>query len=147
MNCIYLAQRTRDYLDKNCKKLDLHLNRRFPHGSCETSSLVLGKVLSDAFPEKVIFWVKGTNSSEFEMHFWVEAEGVPFDITADQFEGIIEPLYGKPSNIISDRFDQVEKIPIFEALQSNNYATSCRDLFNIVSSEIRGKTLQTCTNR
>ena len=135
-----LVRKTRDYLEKNCKKLDLHCISRFPDGSCETSSLLLSKVLIEEFPEKKVLFVKGTDTIKYEMHFWVEVEDYIFDITADQFAGIKEPLWGKSSNRISERFDEVEKIGISEALKTNRFATTRREQLNKAASEIRAKT-------
>lgn len=130
MNCIDLAQRTRIFFEENHRNLNLHFISNFPHNSCETSSLLLGKVLFDTFPQKHIFFVVGTNSSKFERHFWIEVQKRTFDITADQFENITKPIYGKTSQIITNRFDNIQKVPINEALNENKFATSRVEEFN-----------------
>ena len=135
-----LAKKLRSYFEANCRNLDLHIVSRFPKSSCETSSLVLGKILYDEFPEKEILLVKGTNTKKYEMHFWVEADGHTFDITADQFNGIEEPIYGLASSKIHKRFNCVEKIKISDALTTNSFATGCTDEFERISKEIRAKT-------
>ena len=135
-----LAKKTRQYLECNYKELNLHCVRRFPDGSCETSSLLLGKILKDIFPEKQVLFVKGTNSQKYEMHFWVEVGDQIFDITADQFEGITEPLFGEPSDIITRRFDDLEKMSISEALTTNNFATTRQTEFEFISKEVRLET-------
>jgi hypothetical protein len=104
MNSNYYAIRTRAYLENNHKILNLPFVSQFPHNSCETSSLILGKVLTTVLSLQSIFFVAATNSRKFEMHFWIEVNHSIFDITADQFEGVSGPLYGQESRIISNRF-------------------------------------------
>jgi hypothetical protein len=135
-----LARHTRKYLELNCKIVDLHIIKSFPFKSCETSSLVLGKVLSDAYPYEDIYFVKGTNTYKYEMHFWIEVGDLTFDITADQFEGIVNPIYGKASKLISSRFGDVDKEKITTTLTKNDFATSRAEEMNRVVNEIRGIT-------
>jgi hypothetical protein len=134
-----LAKKLRSYFEVNCRDLELHIVSRFPKNSCETSSLVLGKILCDEFPEKEILLVKGTNTKKYEMHFWVEAGGHTFDITADQFSGIEGPIYGPASSKIYKRFNYIEKMKISEALAINSFATGCTAEFERISKEIRAK--------
>jgi len=132
--------KTREFFEKNCKDLDLHMVGQFPINSCETSSLVLGKVLFKAFPDKNIDFVEGYNFEKDERHFWIEADGLTFDITADQFDGINKPLFGTPNKLISKMFESVERFPISEQLSINSFATSKKVEITQVVNEILSRT-------
>ncbi len=137
---INLVKDTRKYLKKNYRELDLHIIHSFPNSGCETASLLLGKILSDAYPTKNINFVKGTNTKKYEMHFWIEVDEYTFDITADQFSGIDAPLIGNASKIIQARFSRAKRTPIKEALIGNSFSNSKVELFNHISAEVRKKT-------
>lgn len=132
-----LVKQIRTYLEENCQQLDLHIIHRFPVASCETASLLLGKILADKYPEKDIKLVKGTNSKKYEMHFWINADGNTFDITADQFKGVNAPLYGEESQVILNRFDDLELIPIQQALLENDFSNTKEEQFIEISNVIR----------
>jgi hypothetical protein len=100
-------------------------------------SLILGKVLSEEFPEHSVFLVKGTDPEPNEMHFWVEINDLALDITADQFEGINAPIYGIQQKQIIDRFKIIEKMHIKMALETNSFSTSRKLEFELISNEIK----------
>jgi len=132
-----IALKLREFLIVNCKNLDLHRVRLFPHGSCETSSLLLGKILQDVFPMEDIYFVEGTNSQQNEQHYWIEVRDQVFDITADQFEEVNEPSFGNVIDHIQERFDVKERVKINMALLSNNYASGSTEEFSRISESIR----------
>jgi hypothetical protein len=136
----YLARTTRRYLKTNCKNLDLPFVHRFPVSCCEITSLLLGKILTDEFPMKKVVFVKGTNTSKYEMHFWIEVDDLVLDITADQFENIDSFVIGVLPEIIINRFDEVEKIGIIKELERNSLATKHIGIFEQISIEIRQET-------
>ncbi|MEZ8107298.1 hypothetical protein [Vibrio cortegadensis] len=132
-----LAEKLRVYLKENRKELDLHRVRLFPSGSCETTSLLLGKIIQDEYPNEDIYFIEGTNSSKYEQHFWIEVGSLTFDLTADQFGEVDVPSYGNAINEIRTRFDKVEKKKISDALKSNDYATGKVEEFARISKVIR----------
>lgn len=134
-----LVKATREYLEKNCQQLDLHIIHRFPVASCETASLLLGKILVDEYPDKDIKLVKGTNTNKYEMHYWISVDGFTFDITADQFDGVSAPLYGKESQVVINRFDALEILPIQQALLENDFSNTKVEEFIELSKIIRNK--------
>ena len=89
-----LAIKTRKYLEENCKSVDLHMVRRFPFNSCETTSLLLGKIIKSLYPSKNVYFVDGECKSGGGRHFWLEIDNLCFDLTADQFETVKAPFYG-----------------------------------------------------
>ncbi|MFA0710214.1 hypothetical protein AB4615_02140 [Vibrio splendidus] len=134
-----LARKTRKFLEDNCKELDLHIISRFPTNSCETTSLLLGKIISDKYPNKDVLFVKGTNSKKYEMHFWVEVDDYTFDITADQFPEMKAPLFGESSKVMLKRFDSLETMTIHQALIENDFANTKVDQFNSISAIVRNE--------
>ncbi|MDS1828853.1 hypothetical protein QX223_21455 [Vibrio vulnificus] len=132
-----LAEKLRCYLEENRKELDLHRVRLFPRGSCETTSLLLGKIIQDEYPNEDVYFIEGTNSSYYEKHFWIEVGSLTFDLTADQFDEVDAPSYGNPIKEIQTRFDKVEKQSIGEALRCNDYATGKIEEFARISTVIR----------
>lgn len=66
--------------------------RRFPCGACGDTSDMLGQYLTDCGLGP---WqrVSGTKyQPKFGTHAWVEQDGLIVDITADQFDGVDEPV-------------------------------------------------------
>ncbi|MGG5412752.1 hypothetical protein [Edwardsiella tarda] len=132
-----LANRTREFIQSNCKKLNLHRVGRFPKGSCETSSLLLGKILSDQFPYENIYFVQGENRLNEETHFWVQARDLIFDITADQFQEIRQPMIGESLLTMSCYFTTTEISSIQCALIKNDYSNTRINEFQQISDIIR----------
>ena len=83
-----------------------------------------------------VILAKGTNTSEYEMHFWIEADDLVFDITADQFDGINSVVIGELPEIIAQRFDSVERMKINNPLEINDFATKYFDELERLSIEI-----------
>jgi hypothetical protein len=61
----------------------------FPRGACGDVSLLLGKYLHEN-GEAGIEYVSGKNGDQ--THGWLELNGIIVDITADQFDSIIESV-------------------------------------------------------
>ena len=93
---ITLAVNARAYLESHKDTLGLPFISRFPPDSCEIASLVLAYIFKDEYPDIDFFIVKAEKPS-CGLHFWVEAEGNIFDLTADQLENINFPIFGEPS--------------------------------------------------
>ncbi|MEZ8097227.1 hypothetical protein ACED51_24280 [Photobacterium swingsii] len=133
-----LTKCLRSYLKVHHKNIELPRLRLFPKGSCETSSLLLGKLLKSEFPDNEVWFVEGRNSNSNERHFWIEINNKTFDITLDQFDGIESPLYGVRSSFIESRFSEVEKILIDDALKTNDYAYNNVSMFECILNDVRG---------
>lgn len=97
--------------------IDLPFFYSFPKNSCESASYFLAALLAQKFPEKEFFVVHGYQHRTDENHFWVEVDGKIIDITADQFKGVKEPLYGVDIHPLVNKFKAGSKI---EALRGIN---------------------------
>ncbi|MBX9712576.1 MAG: hypothetical protein K2X58_02355 [Pseudomonadaceae bacterium] len=91
---INLAVKTRSYLEDHKETLDLPLISRFPTESCEIASLVLGYIFKEEYPGIDVFIVKAEKANSGR-HFWIEAKGNIFDLTADQLDHIKSPIFGE----------------------------------------------------
>jgi len=125
-----LAIKTREFLVKNCKTLDLHMVGRFPFNSCETTSLLLGKAIRDKYPAKEVLFVDGHCKNGKGRHFWIEADRLCFDLTADQFKNIKLPFYGVEQSEHSNYFLAENKSNIASELDSNDFYTSKIEQFD-----------------
>ena len=132
-----LVIKTRRYIETNFTKLDLPFVNKFPNSCCEIVSLLLGKIIIDEFPMKDVVFVKGTNTSRYEMHFWIEVGDLVFDITADQFENINSFVIGELPEVLIKRFDDLEKTEIIKALKINDLANNHSSVLEQISIEIR----------
>ena len=135
-----LIIKTRQYLETNYMELNLPFIHQFPLNCCEITSLLLGKIIIDEYPMKEVYLAKPTNTSKYEMHFWIEVGNSAFDITADQFDEIKSVVIGKLPEIITQRFDSVERLIITKVLEINDFATRHFDELERISIEIRRKT-------
>ncbi len=101
-----VAQIFRSIYENEMEKLEITYFSSFPKNCCEGASFFFGLYIMYKFPNSTIEIVKGTNDSpaDSECHIWVEVDGLVFDLTADQFEGIDEPIYGKELHPLSKVF-------------------------------------------
>lgn len=70
---------------------DIHAFRDFPRGSCGDASILLGEYLHQTGHGDWEY-VTGERLSDFYTHAWLEQDGLILDITADQFDGVDEPV-------------------------------------------------------
>jgi hypothetical protein len=63
----------------------------FPRGACGDASILLGEYLHRQ-GQDVLDYVAGERESDLYSHAWLEKDGLIVDITADQFEGVSEPV-------------------------------------------------------
>lgn len=102
--------------------IDLPFFHSFPTNCCESSSIFLGKFLADRYPNSTVLIVRGANSAS-EQHFWVEINGLVFDITADQYTNILAPIYGQETNPLEKTFIKTSKTLAEEAFQQFDLAS------------------------
>jgi len=133
----HLAEETRAYLEAHRETLDLPFLHSFPKNCCEIASLVLGYVLKDAHPNMEIMVVKADRPGH-GMHFWLEAGGRIFDITADQVEEISSPVFGGAFIPLPlQEYEVYEKTEIGQELESHDWRDKLRILPEI-SQVVRG---------
>lgn len=76
----------------------------FPRNCCEGASSFLAFYLMDKFPKKEVYVIHGKSSDGYENHYWVEVDDLIYDLTADQFDEIDEPIYGAKYHPMSSLF-------------------------------------------
>jgi hypothetical protein len=84
-----------------CPDVDLLSLERFPVGSCGDTSVLLGQYLHDndqGVWTYVSAWDGGSS------HAWIEKNGLRVDLTADQFDGVHEPVIIASGGGWHDRF-------------------------------------------
>lgn len=116
---IELSLRIRELFEKAMGDIDLPGFWRFPTGACEGASLFLGNTLKEHFPASEIEYVKGYKPNG-EMHFWLVVNGLIFDITADQFKNIKDPIFGQTHQPLEAQFSDTEKQSIEDAFKSSD---------------------------
>ena len=133
---ITLAVNARAYLENHKDTLELPFISRFPTNSCEIASLVLAYIFKDEYPDIDFFIVKAKKPS-CGLHFWVEAEGNIFDLTADQLENINSPIFGEPSAPQLHEYKIYEKSEIRAELKDHDWSDRLHALPEI-SQVVRG---------
>lgn len=74
---------------QQCDKNDVPFNlKTFPCGACGDAALLLAEYLKSKGFNRM-YYVSGLKGNQ--SHAWLEHDGIIIDITADQFEGIIDP--------------------------------------------------------
>lgn len=128
------SKKVRDFFKKSNRNIDLPNFWRFPTDSCEGASLFLGNILKELFPESIILYIKGYNPNG-RIHFWLNVDGLIFDITADQFPEVDIPIYASKVQPLETEFNDLEIRPIEEAFLESDVTNSTYK--NTLMSEIR----------
>lgn len=79
----------------------------FPGNSCESVSRMLAALTSERYPGAVLRILQGSHPGKNEHHFWVEIDGLIYDLTAHQFPGH-SPILGAPGTPLVVLFPQIE---------------------------------------
>lgn len=81
----------------------------FPHNCCEGTSCLLADVLEEAFGLTDVTVVEGYNRPDDERHYWVEAGGLIYDLTADQFDDT-SMIVGAAETPLAAQFPEIARI-------------------------------------
>lgn len=65
----------------------------YPSNCCEHSSVLFGYYLSLLLPNLQIEIIRGTDTQSY--HFWLEIDGLVYDLTLDQFDEFDLPIYAE----------------------------------------------------
>ncbi len=82
----------------------------YPEGCCESVSLIFNFLMKAEYPSAKARVVRGTNTKH-EHHFWLEIEGLIFDLTAHQFENIEAPILGEKSSPLTREYEPDDEEP------------------------------------
>lgn len=97
---------------------------------------MLGYIFIEEYPEVEFFIVKAEKPNS-ELHFWIEAEGNIFDLTADQLENINSPILGEPSASQLHEYTIYEKNEISVELKDHDWSGRFHVL-PAISQAVRG---------
>ncbi|TFF70834.1 hypothetical protein DRM94_20860 [Aeromonas taiwanensis] len=98
-----LARSTRSVFELHHESLTgLPFFTSFPLNCCQGASVVFGVLVSLLPTQHMVTVVKGDTRDRRESHYWLEIDGLIYDLTLDQFQetlgnrfdGIDAPLYG-----------------------------------------------------
>ena len=98
-----LARSTRSVFEPHYESLTgLPFFTSFPLNSCQGASVVFGMLVMLLPTQHTVAVVKGDTRDRRESHYWLEIDGLVYDLTLDQFkdtlgsrfDGINAPLYG-----------------------------------------------------
>lgn len=84
-----------------CPDLGLVSLERFPLGACGDTSVLLGQYLYDS---GLGVWMYVSAWENGSTHAWIEKNGVRVDVTADQFDGVDQPVIIASGGGWHDRF-------------------------------------------
>ena len=104
------AIKARKVMENHKHELDDSLFDKFPIGACGNTSFIFGKWLKEkGFKE--VKYVVGYRK-KWKSHAWLEINGLIIDITADQFEEGMEPIFIGKNRDFHDTFEnQVKSEP------------------------------------
>ena len=104
---ITFAKFIREIFEDNKDIIDLPFLYGFPSNSCEAVSTYFAFLAMEKFPQATVVVVHGWNNDD-EHHYWVEIDGLVYDITADQFPEVSQAYYGLSTNPLISSFNQTE---------------------------------------
>ncbi len=90
----------------------------FPMGSCGDASLLLGKYL-DEMGLGQFDYVCGELGRQ--SHAWLEKDGIIVDITADQFDGVVEEIIVTDNNDFHKRFEEDSRHPYIDSFGNGDF--------------------------
>ena len=127
-NLIKLSKSVRSLFAKEKGKIGLPFFYGFPDNSCEGASCLLAWVLIERFPDLSVEVIHGKDK-ELENHFWVEVDGLIFDITIDQFPEFQDPIYGYAKHPMVNQFTKTKRYFALEFLfEYVNHSANMEDV-------------------
>ncbi|MBL0640564.1 hypothetical protein JD527_17310 [Aeromonas veronii] len=113
-----LARSTRSVFELHHESLTgLPFFTSFPLNCCQGASVVFGMLVSLLPTQHMVTVVKGDTRDRRESHYWLEIDGLIYDLTLDQFQetlgsrfdGINAPLYGAAKHPLQMHFFYKER--------------------------------------
>jgi hypothetical protein len=109
----------------------------FPRGSCGDATLLLAKYLQHSglgLFNYVCGSIHEGAERGFQSHAWLQREDIIVDITADQFDGVREPVIVTRDHSWHDRFDaKVHNVADYEVYDANTQSILSAAYENIVA--------------
>lgn len=85
----------------------------YPKNCCESVSLIFYYLMKEKYPSAMVRIVHGTKA-EHEDHFWLEVDGLIFDLTAHQFENVEAPILGEKSSSLTEEYQPDGEEPRYD---------------------------------
>ncbi|MFM5439512.1 hypothetical protein ACET9K_08645 [Aeromonas enteropelogenes] len=113
-----LARSTRSVFELHYESLTgLPFFTSFPLNCCQGASVVFGMLVKLLPTQHTVTVVKGDTRDGRESHYWLEVDGLVYDLTLDQFkdtlgrrfDGINAPLYGTEKHPLRMHFFYKER--------------------------------------
>ncbi|HDO1322689.1 TPA: hypothetical protein P2R03_004248 [Aeromonas veronii] len=113
-----LARSTRSVFELHYESLTgLPFFTSFPLNCCQGASVVFGMLVKLLPTQHTVTVVKGDTRDGSESHYWLEVDGLVYDLTLDQFkdtlgsrfDGINAPLYGTEKHPLRMHFFYKER--------------------------------------
>ncbi|WP_421212090.1 hypothetical protein [Aeromonas enteropelogenes] len=113
-----LARSTRSVFELHYESLTgLPFFTSFPLNCCQGASVVFGMLVKLLPTQHTVTVVKGDTRDRRESHYWLEVDGLVYDLTLDQFQaslgsrfdGIDAPLYGAAKHPLRTHFFYKER--------------------------------------
>lgn len=129
-----LARSTRSVFELHYESLTgLPFFTSFPLNCCQGASVVFGMLVKLLPTQHTVTVVKGDTRDGRESHYWIEVDGLIYDLTLDQFQetlgsrfdGIDTPLYGAAKHPLQMYFLPAERHSAVLA-----FSMFCRDYAN-----------------
>lgn len=132
-----LAERIRNIFEEKKASLGIPFFYDFPQNCCEGASCFLALILVDKFPDKRILVIHGSDKDRVENHFWIDVDGLIFDLTIDQFNSFTSPVYGELEHPLKERFPITESYFVPDFFQ--HYVKDCLELerSNMIYSNLK----------
>lgn len=107
----------------------------FPNGACGDASYLLAKYFDDNGCGQFEY-VLGERRPKYHSHAWLEQNGIIVDITADQFDGIDNPVLVTTDHSWHAQFEEEERhIADFERCDPST-ANNLRTSYELVIKQI-----------
>ncbi|MCU7974890.1 hypothetical protein L5M43_06300 [Shewanella sp. SW36] len=127
------ALQFRAALDMYSNSIELPHFYNFPRNCCEGTSIYFAFLAMQLFPSANVEVVHAWNLDD-EHHYWVDIDGLVFDLTADQFDECNAPIIGDAQSPLSQMFPIYERS--FASVAICDYDAIDEDSKNLVYQTI-----------
>ena len=114
-----------DFLERNktTEEFVFPFSHSYPRNCCESVSVLFYHLAAVKYPSAKVRIVRGINARD-ENHFWLEVDGLIFDLTSHQFETIQAPIIGAKTNPLADEYGTNEDEPNYDLVDRHTVAES-----------------------
>lgn len=133
----FRARQFRAALEESDRSLLPISFQEFPRGSCGDAALLLGKYLQDCGLgpfNYVCGSIREDGGRDFHSHAWLQRGDIIVDITADQFDGILDPVVVTRDHSWHSRFNgKAQNIADYEIYDANTKSILSAAYGNVIA--------------